>query len=135
MDSYDIHIDGMIYTIFRQPFESTNVFLSRCWFVAKRHPKTPEEYNVVVAESIRWSFETHLGVSYFTKDSPIPDTIDTKQAMNEDSQKKQPSDDPQRTHNGATKPPRYQSSRYHGHQHVRQGNPHHMRMNALSRDT
>ena len=133
--THDIHLDGMIYTVVRQPFESTNVFLSRCWFLAKRHPTTPAEYEHAVVESLRWSFENDLGVSYLAKDCPIPDGIDTKQPMNQYPQQKQPTENPQKTYQGTPKQPRYQPSRYHGHHHVRQGNATHVRMNPLSRDT
>jgi hypothetical protein len=36
----------------------------RAWWIAKKQPKTPEELNTIINESLCWSFNKYYGVHY-----------------------------------------------------------------------
>jgi len=53
-----------IYIIPSYINETYEMSYERAWWIAKKQPKTPEELNTIINESLSWSFNKYYGVDY-----------------------------------------------------------------------
>lgn len=54
MKSYNIENEGVIYNVVKEPYESTDVFLQRAWYIAKNKPNSITDFNRVSQLSFIW---------------------------------------------------------------------------------
>jgi hypothetical protein len=53
-----------IYIIPTSTNETYEMAYERAWWIAKKEPKTIEEFNKIIDDSFIWSYEKFYGISY-----------------------------------------------------------------------
>jgi|TARA_B110000967_G_C18819073_1_gene527671 hypothetical protein len=64
MESYNIENDGVIYHIQKDLYESTDVFLQRAWYIAKKKPTCADSLKRATELSLIWRNHKMHGMQY-----------------------------------------------------------------------
>ena len=61
---YNIENNGFLYNLYKEEFESNDIFLKRIWYISKRNPKNLKEFEKYKNLSLIWRNMKFYNMTY-----------------------------------------------------------------------
>jgi hypothetical protein len=61
---YNIENNGFLYNLYKEEFESNDIFLKRIWYISKKNPKNLKEFEKYKNLSLIWRNMKFYNMTY-----------------------------------------------------------------------